>query len=103
MRTARLRGMVFIGQPQPETPTTEAPSNVRPTGAPEKSAPSFIFLRILLVLMALGAWGAGIQILPEATSGIHEILAYLCFLTGAVFFSAAAVLEGLRVIAKRIG
>jgi hypothetical protein len=50
---------------------------------------------VILVLITIGGWGAGILIGMLGKSAIHEILSAVYFLIGTVAFAASAIIGQL--------
>lgn len=60
-------------------------------------------MRILLFILALLlAFSDGARIMAVAQSAVHEIEAFILFLTGAVFISGAAVVEAMNAMRKKL-
>ncbi|MEX0702215.1 MAG: hypothetical protein WD069_08975 [Planctomycetales bacterium] len=62
----------------------------------------FAFALIGLIVATIVAAIFGIRVLDESKSAIHEIEAFLLFLTSAVFASAAAMVLLLDFISHRV-
>jgi hypothetical protein len=59
-------------------------------------------MRVLLFLLAVVAFLAGVGILVSAQSAIHEIEAFVVFLIAAVFVSGSAVVEAVNDVRKKL-
>lgn len=57
-------------------------------------------MRIVLFVLAIIAFFIGGSLLSQAQGAIHEIEALILFLIGAVFTSAAAVVEAINLLRK---
>jgi len=59
-------------------------------------------MRVILFLLAIGALLLGGSIITEAEGAVHQIQAFIFYLIGAVLFSAAAVVDAIVTLPKRM-
>jgi|GEM_PF-5950650 len=77
-----------------ETNTTTSKKKINNGVVAEKNNNSV--MKIILYILAALAILDGSSMIAQATSAIHQILAYIAFLIAAIFLSAAAIIGAIK-------